>query len=138
MKKELLPEVETFEKIAGEIEAFKTIHSDFYQELQQLVERYNAAHEMAYKAARAKCVSSGPFQLMGRPAVKYNVEKVLEVLGEAAFLEYGGRTKQVTVYEVDKEQMDLACASGLISKEDVAAIRETVSRYHKPEKLVLP
>jgi hypothetical protein len=139
MKKETkLPEVEAFERIAEEIEEFKNKHEDIYQELQLLAERYNATHEMAYKAVRAKRISCGPFQLMGRPAVKYDPNKVLELFGEAFFNEYGGKTKQVTVYEIDRAQMDIACASGLIPQEEIDEIRDIQPRYHKPEKLVLP
>lgn len=139
MKKEArVPEVDAFEAISEEIEEFKSSNAAFYQELQSLAERYNAAHEMAFKAVRSKRVSCGPFQLMGRPAVKYDPNKIIELFGESVFKKYGGRTKQVTVYEVDKEQMDVACASGLISQEEIDTIREIQPRYRKPEKLVLP
>lgn len=133
-----IPEVESFEKIAKELDQFKADNTEFFETLQEIVDRYNAARDRAEKAVRAKQVSCGPFQLTGRPSVSYKGEVLYEEMGRDWFFEHGGTTTQVTKYEMDKSKAEAAYTAGLIPEEVVAKARTVKASYHKPEKVELP
>lgn len=133
-----IPEVGAFTKIQRELETFKKNNPEFFEELNSIVERYNAALDLADKAVRAKQVSCGDFQLMSRPTVYYDAEKLCEELGEEAFIALGGTVKQVPEYAVEKHVLESNIVRGIIPDDIVKRTRTVRCRYDKPEKLNLP
>ena len=132
-----IPEVQAFEKVQQELDAFKAENPEFFAELEALVDRYNAARDMAAKVVHTMQVSCGPFQLTGRPSVSYKADVLYEEMGRDWFFEHGGSAVQVTRYEVDKTKAEAAHAAGLIPEEVAAKARTVKVSYHKPEKVTL-
>jgi len=134
----VIPEVEAFERIQRELDEFKRANPEFFEQLQHIVDRYNATRDMAEKVVRTKQISCGPFQLTGRPSVSYDGEVLYEEMGRDWFFEHGGATKQITKYEIDKTKAEAAFSAGIIPEEVAAKARKVKASYHKPEKVELP
>jgi hypothetical protein len=138
MSEKLLPEVVLFEKVQAEWEAFKNDNADVLEAISELLDRYNSACDMAEKAVRAKGVSQGPFQQMGRPTIKWDADKLYEEMGKDFFLAHGGTITQVPKYTIDKNHMEAAVAAKQLPPEVVQTVRSLQLRYHSIKRAVLP
>lgn len=130
-----IPQVQELVDLQMEIEALKAQHPDVFLAYQDLVDRYNAALEVAEAAVREKEVSCGPFDNFSM-AVKYNPAKMFDELGEEKFLQCGGKTSMVTQYTVDPKQVEAAIASKKIPEECVDQFIIVERKYHKPQKRI--
>jgi len=133
-----IPEVAAFEVVAQELDEFKKANTEFFERLEQLVDRYNATLDMAEKACRARQVSCGPFRLTGRPSISYNWAELYEEMGRDWFLEHGGTITPSVIYGGDKAKVELAYASKQLPQEVADKVRAVRCSYHKPNKLVIP
>lgn len=133
-----IPEVRAYASIKEELDAFKAANPEFFEELHSLVDRHNAALDLADKAVRAKQVSCGDFKLLGKPATHYNAEKLCEELGQEAFESVGGAINRVVEYAVDKSILEAHIARGAIAEDVLKHVKTIKCRYDKPEKIVLP
>lgn len=131
-----IPEVQELEDLRQEIEALKARNPDVFMLLSDLVDRYNAALEVADKAVRERGVSCGPFDNFS-VAVKYDPVKMFDELGEDLFLQVGGSTTTVTEYVIDAKRVEAAIAGKKIPDECVEHFRKIEKKYHKPPKRVL-
>lgn len=135
----VIPEVEAFTRIQRELDEFKRANPEFFDQLQHLVDRYNASRDMAERAVRTRQVSCGPFQLTGRPAVSWKWETLYEEMGREWFAaNVSGEIRQVPKYEGDKGKAEALYAAGIIPAEVSEKARLVKASYHKPEKLELP
>jgi len=136
ISEKLVPEVERFIEAQERVQRLKDAYPEVFEQLDKLAEEYNASLEAADKACRSAKISCGPFVLY-QTSTKYNVEKLYEELGRERFLEVGGSTKTVTVYEVDKARLEAHIAANSIPKAVLNEVREISPRYKKPEKIVI-
>lgn len=134
------PEVTEFLAAAGALHQFKQAHAALYQELEALVERYNATLEAAEKACRASNASAGPFERY-QVSVKYDAEALAARLPPEVFAALGGRVEEQKVYRLDRTRLDEALADPHLPADVSAAVqvaRKETPSYHKPPKVVLP
>jgi hypothetical protein len=136
---EAIPEVAAFARVQQELDEFKRANPEFFDQLQGLVDRYNAARDMAEQAVRTKQVSCGPFQLTGRPSISWKWETLYEEMGRDWFTaNVSGRTVTTVTYEGDKGQAEALYAAGIIPGEVSDKARAVKVSYHKPAKVELP
>ena len=129
-----IPKVQEMVDLSAEIEAFRAEHVDVFLKYADLVDRYNAAREMAEKEVRKKGVSCGPF-VNYSVRVTFNAEKMFEELGEEDFLKNGGSIAQKTVYEVDKDRVNQAIAAKAIPEECIEHFTEISKSYKSPKPM---
>ncbi len=132
-----VPEVVEFLDAQDAIQAFKAEHPEVFEQLSQLVERYNTALEQADKACRSREVSSGPFNLY-QFTTKYNAEALFNAVGRDAFLAMGGKLETVTQFSVDRGRLEACIAQGKLPNEVVAHVRKETPNFHEPDKLAVP
>ena len=133
-----IPEVTEFVQAQEALASFKRNNAEFFEMFESLSERYNRSFELANKAVREQKVSCGPFTMLGRPAVKWDAEKLYEEMGREFFLAHGGTIAQVPRYEIDKLRAEAIYALGQLPEEVAKIVRKEIVRYSTPEKLVLP
>lgn len=131
-----IPEVEAALDLKQELDALRVDHPEVFMKYTDLVERYNAAIEVAEKVVRTKELSCGPFD---NYAVRttYDPQKMFDELGEELFLECGGKSKTVTVLEVDAKAVEAAIAKRLIPEDSVDEFMNVQRSYHAPKKITL-
>jgi hypothetical protein len=135
---DFVPELKAFRTAQKNLYQFKKDNPDFFEILQELVDKYQAAKDLAYKAVHAKGVSCGPFVLACKPVVKYDADKLYEEMGRDFFFAIGGKELQVTKYEIDKVMAEAALAKNQIPPEVVAKVRTVSLRYNKVPSPELP
>lgn len=129
-----LPEVQTMVDLGQEIASLKAEHPEVFSTLATLVDRYNAALEVAEAKVRAAGVSCGPFS-RGATSMRLDAEAMYEELGEEQFLALGGTVSNIAAYSVDRARVLAAVSAGKIPKDCADAfVKESVS-YHSPKKL---
>lgn len=138
LRPEEVPEVQRFLEVREKYAKFRETHPKFFDQLDHLIEEYNAALEDAEKTCRANQVSCGPFQLLGRPTVKWNPEQVLEELGFEAFKKLGGEEKTVTTFVIDTSRCETAFQQDQIPEEVADKVRTVTCRYGKVSRMSLP
>lgn len=129
-----IPEVAAFIEAREKIERFKAAYPEVFEQLAPLVEVYNSTLQSAEKAVRALGVTCGPF-VRYQESTKYDPEKLYDAVGHDGFLNVGGKTKTVTVYEVDKSRLEAFISSGALPKEVVEAVRTISPRYKAPDPI---
>jgi hypothetical protein len=132
-----VPEVVEFLDAQDAIQAFKTEHAEVFDQLAQLVERYNTALEQADKACRSKEVSCGPFDLY-QFTTKYNAEALFNAVGRDNFLTMGGKMETITQFSVDRGRLEACIAQGKLPNDVVEHVRKETPNFHKPDPLVVP
>jgi hypothetical protein len=132
-----VPEVIEFLDAQDAVKAFKEEHAAVFEQMGQLVERYNAALQQADQACRAKQVSCGPF-ILKHFSTKYDAEKLFNAVGRDQFLQWGGKLDTKTVYEVDRGRLEAIIAQGKLPATTVEEVRKETPNYHKPDALVIP
>lgn len=132
-----MKEVQEFLDLKSEIEALRTQNPDVFMKFDDLIDRYNAALEIADKVVRTQGVSCGPFDNFS-VSVDYDANKMFDELGEDLFLQCGGKVRTVPVYEIDKKQVEAAIAGKKIHEDSVGHFRSVSKKYHAPKKVVLP
>ena len=131
-----ISEVQEVVDLRQEIEAVKAQHPDVFMKLADLIDRYNAALEVAENKVRSEGVSCGPFDNFSTVTV-YDPQKMYEELGEELFMKCGGSTETVTEYKVDTRKVDAAIATNQIPKQCVSEFSKVQLKYHKPGKISL-
>lgn len=132
-----IPEVVEFLDAQDAILAFKESNAPVFEQLAELVDRYNTSLEQADKVCRAKQVGCGPFDLY-QFSTKYNAEALYNAVGRDKFLELGGKIETQTVYDVDKGRLEAMAAQRKVPEEVISQVRKETPAYHKPPKLVVP
>jgi hypothetical protein len=129
-----IQEVTDFLDIEQELQTLRADNPEVFRQLSDIVERYNAALELAEKAVRSLEVSCGPFDCYSSVPV-YSGERMYEELGERLFLACGGTTVKSTDYKVDKAKVEAAIASGKVPADCVGEFKSIRLSYHKPPSL---
>lgn len=129
-----IAEVQEYMDLQAEIDALKAEHPRVFMQLADLVDRRNAALEVAEAKVRAEGVSCGPFDNFS-VSIVYNPDKMYEELGEELFLKCGGKLQQVTKRTCDAKLVDAAIATGAVPEPCVGEFRTVTYKYHAPKKI---
>ena len=133
-----IPEVREYMEAEQNLQKFKDLNPEFFEELDHLVGEYNRTREIAENAVRQQQVTCGPFRLMGRPSIKWDASTLVEEMGKDFFFEIGGKATTQVVYTIDNKVADSAASQGIIPQEVTDKSRKVTPRYSKPDKIVLP
>jgi hypothetical protein len=131
-----VPEVQALLELQQEIAELKADNPDVFMQYADLVERHNAALEVAEATVKSQGISCGPFDNYSSRD-DYDAERMVEELGEKLFLRFGGSIEKKTVYKVDKSQLESAHALGHVSDDSLSHFHKVVRSYHAPKKLVV-
>lgn len=131
-----IQEVQDYIDLKQEIDALKAENPDVFMRLADLIDRYNAALELAANKVRTLEVSCGPFDNYA-VSVKYDPEKMQDELGEELFLACGGSSGLVRQYKADPNIVEAAIASGKIPAACVGEFRKISRNYHVPPKITI-
>lgn len=129
-----IPEVQEFLDLKQEIEALRAENPDVFMRYNDLVDRYNTKLEEADSKVRSLGVTCGPFENFS-VSHTFDAAKMLDELGEPAYLACGGKITQRAVYEVDAAAAHAAIASGKIPKDAVGNFMTIKRSYHAPKKI---
>jgi hypothetical protein len=132
---EQVPELIDYLDARNAIEALE--EDPAVREYRAQLERYNAAREQADKALRAKGLSYGAWQAY-QTRVKYDAEKLCQLLGEKVFRAVGGTIETQFVYAVDKTKLEGAFAMKKINPDLRKEVCQESLIYHAPKEVVLP
>lgn len=132
-----VPEVQILEQTMRRIESLKAAHPEIFDELAELVDKYNTHLDEANKAIESKQVSCGPFENISS-STRYDAEKMYDMVGEQDFLKWGGIMRKTTVYELDKTQVERHISCGDIPDECIEEFRTVQRSWRRPKKIVLP
>jgi hypothetical protein len=132
-----VPEVIEFLDAEDAVKAFREEHAEVFEQMAQLVDRYNTALQQADKACRGKEVTCGPFVLK-HFATKYDAEKLFHAIGRDKFLQMGGKLDTQTVYDVDRGRLEACIAQNQLAKEVIDLVRKETPNYTEPKPLVVP
>lgn len=128
-----VPEVASLIELGKELSQLKEDNAEVFAQYELLVERYNAALEVAEQAVRQLGVSCGPFDNFSA-SDKYNPDKMFEELGEDLFLQLGGSIEKKSVYGIDKAKLEAAIALGKIHPDSLSQFHTVTRNYHAPKK----
>lgn len=114
------------------LDVFKIEHSKVFAEYQALVDDAEQKRQVADKLIRATGSSYGPWEAFSEQK-NYNAQELFNLMGEQKFLELGGVMSEQTIYEVDKQKVDIAIAQGAIPKEVAEVVRKITLKYRAPK-----
>jgi len=132
---EQVPELIDYLDVRSVVEAYE--EEPTVKEYRAQLEKYNAARELADKALRAKGLSYGEWQAYQK-RVKYDAEKLCQILGEEMFRAVGGTIETQFVYSVDKTKLEGAFAMRKINPDLRKEVCQESTVYHAPKEVVLP
>lgn len=136
MEPSQVPDVLNFLTAVAELETFRALHGDIFDQYAQLVERYNQTLEAADKKVRALGITCGPFDRY-QTSTSYDPKALYDAVGHDRFLQVGGDVHTEKVFKIDKAKVEVAIEQGRIPQEAVDSFRTISPRYHKPEKITI-
>lgn len=129
--------VNAFLEAEKKLKAFKEANKKIFQQLDSIVEEYNAALEDADKEVRALGISVGPFSVMGVQTT-IDVDILYDEMGPEGFLKVGGIVQQRQVLDIDKTKFQTYVNSGAIDPEILSACYSKKNKYRTPKKIDIP
>lgn len=133
---EEIPEVQTYLEELKMFEEFKKLHSHLFETYDYLLDTMNQRLVEADKAVRAQQVSCGPWHLQ-RIQIKYDPEKLRELVGEKRFFDLGGTKQTKITYEIGKSMIETAIARKELEDDLIEEIKCQTPYYEdapKPRK----
>ena len=127
-----IPEVKEYETALKVLRMHEEDHAEVFSAHRELAEEVNQKLQKADAAVRAKGVNCGDFRISS-VAVKYDVERLFQIIGKEAFLELGGASQTRVSWDLDKAKLELAAETGKIPTDVVEAIRTITMRYSVPK-----
>jgi len=126
----MYPEIEEFLKIEDQLNQFKKKHAKVIDQLNALIDDYNAAVVKARDRVKKEGKSIGPFKFYKATKISWDVGILKNLLSEQQFSE-------VTTVVVDNDKMKLAIKSGKVPKDTVelAKIEQQEPRCKGPNKI---
>jgi hypothetical protein len=132
-ERQALEAVRQFEISEKTIQIFKDDNQQLMAEYDALIEERNQKLEVADQLVRGLDVSCGPWDRY-TASVRYNADALFQHLGRTQFLNVGGSINTQTVYDLDKERVEIAIQTGAIPANVVPAFKTESPSYHAPKK----
>lgn len=132
LKPEDVQEVADYETSLRVLDLFMDEHKDVMADYKVLVEESNQKLEKAAEIVRSRKVNCGDFHVH-TTITKYDVDRLLSIIGQDNFLQIGGTSNTRVSWEIDKAKLELAAETGALDEETVEAVR-TVSVSFKIPK----
>lgn len=134
---EAVKAVKAFEKIDKSIALYEAEHGAVFRTYAELLDKRENKRKVADAAIRATNASFGPWQLLNVQHT-YDVPTLCSLIGEDKFLELGGTVTKMPVYELGKEELELAIAANKIPAKVITEIEKLTPRYKAPKPRSLP
>lgn len=129
-----IPEVLEFLVAEEELQNFRELHAQVFEEYAKYVERRNQKRGAADKAVRTQGVSCGPWDRY-QEVTKWDWKIVYDMEGREKFVQGGGVLSTTTTYSGNKARADASVSAGIWSKDTVEAARKVEGRYHSPKDI---
>lgn len=129
--------VGVFLEAKDRLNAFREMHQEVFDQLDEILEEYNRALEDAEKEVRSKGESDGPFVVSGQQT-SLDVDKLYDWMGHENFLMIGGTISVRQVLGMDMKRFESFVAAGVVPKEVLEECYQVKPRFRAPKKVELP
>lgn len=124
--------VKAYERAEKKLRTFVGEHGEVFDTYRELLDKLEKKRVVADAAIRSTDASFGPWVRLGEQCT-YDRAALCKQIGEERFVALGGTVSTQTVYELDKDKIDVAIAADEIPASVLAAVREIKSRYKAPK-----
>lgn len=131
-EKTAIKAVRAYEAATKTLDLFRIENGEMFKIYDELVEEQEQKRQVADAAMRATDASFGPWNRFSERKT-YDTTMLYESIGEAKFLEIGGRLNKVTTYEIDPKQIEVAAAARKIPARVMEEVRKVVPSYRAPK-----